>query len=262
MEAYLYVGNGVKVEVESIGSVFLPLGLNLVLVLDDVFYVPSMRRNLISISTLDKRGYSFTFGNEKFELSLNSRIIGDGYLSNRLYHLNVLPNHESLVVVSSGKKRALTRDTSYDLWHRRLGHISQERINRLIKENILPPLDSGAPKICIDCAKGKMTKTRKLGSTRSSELLEIIHTDISGPFDTTICGNKYFITFIDDFSRYGYLYLINDKSAAIDKFKIFKTEVELQLGKTIKIARSDRGDEYYGKYDQTDQHKGPFAKFL
>ena len=89
---------------ELVGSVSLPLGLNYVIVLDDIFYVPFMRRALISIFILDKRGYSFTFGNEKFELSLNSYIIGDGYLSNGLYRLNVLPNHESLIVVSFGKK--------------------------------------------------------------------------------------------------------------------------------------------------------------
>ena len=53
-----------------------------------------------------------------------------------------------------------------------------------------------------------ITKTKKKCATRSSDLLEIIHTDISGPLTPTICGNKFFITFIDDFSQYGYIYLI------------------------------------------------------
>ena len=48
------------------------------------------------------------------------------------------------------------------------------------------------------------------------------------------------MTFIDDFSRYGYVYLISHKSEALERFKIFKTEVEKQLGKVIKIVRSDR----------------------
>ena len=59
--------------------------------------------------------------------------------------------------------------------------------------------------------KGKLTKTKKNGATRSQNLLEIVHTDISGPYSSTLCGNKYFITFIDDFSRYGYVFFIKEK---------------------------------------------------
>lgn len=108
-----------------------------------------------------------------------------------------------------------------------------------------------------------MTSSRKLGSTRSKELLEIIHTDVCGPFPTkTICGNQFFVTFIDDFSRYSYLFLISEKSSVLDCFIIFKTEVEKQLEKNIKIVRSDRGGEYFGRYTEAGQRKGPFAKYL
>ena len=55
--------------------------------------------------------------------------------------------------------------------------------------------------------------------------------------------------FIDDYSRYGYLYLIPGKSQSLDIFKTFKAEVELQLGKKIKAVKSDCGGEYYGRYD-------------
>ncbi|RVW83183.1 Retrovirus-related Pol polyprotein from transposon TNT 1-94 [Vitis vinifera] len=75
-------------------------------------------------------------------------------------------------------------------------------------------------------------------------------------------GEKYFITFIDDLSRYGYVYLMHEKSQAIDIFEMFITEVERQLDKKIKIVRSDRGGEYYGRYDESGQNPGPFAKFL
>ncbi|RVW50384.1 Retrovirus-related Pol polyprotein from transposon TNT 1-94 [Vitis vinifera] len=73
---------------------------------------------------------------------------------------------------------------------------------------------------------------------------------------------KYFITFIDDLSRYGYVYLMHEKSQAIDIFEMFIIEVERQLDKKIKIVRSNRGDEYYGKYDESGQNPSPFAKFL
>ena len=76
-------------------------------------------------------------------------------------------------------------------------------------------------------------------------------------------GQQYFITFVDDFSRYGYLYLIHEKSQSLDVFKSFKVEVENQLNKMIKNIRSDRGGEYYGKYDGLgEQRPRPFAKFL
>ena len=73
---------------------------------------------------------------------------------------------------------------------------------------------------------------------------------------------KYFITFIDDFSRYGYVYLLHEKSQAVSALEIFINEVERQLDKNVKIVRSDRGGEYYGSYDEKGQHPGPFARFL
>ena len=91
-----------------------------------------------------------------------------------------------------------------------------------------------------------------------------MHTDICCPFPTTSWnGQQYFITFIDDYSRYGYLYLIHEKSQSLDVFKTFKAEVELQLGKKIKAVKSDRGGEYYGRYDGSgEQRPGPFSLFL
>jgi hypothetical protein len=113
----------------------------------------------------------------------------------------------------------------------------------------------------VDCIKGKQIKHTKKGATRSTELLEIIHTDICGPFDTSSFGKgKYFITFIDDFSRYGYIYLLHVKSQAINAFEVYITEVERQLERKVKIIRLDRGGEYYEKYGKSRQCLGPFAK--
>ena len=81
-----------------------------------------------------------------------------------------------------------------------MGHISKQRVEHLISYEILPRLDFDDLEVCVDCVKGKLTKTKRKGVTRSQNLLEIVHTDISGPYSTTLCGNKYFITFIDDFS--------------------------------------------------------------
>ncbi|XP_074306409.1 uncharacterized protein LOC141641653 [Silene latifolia] len=111
------------------------------------------------------------------------------------------------------------------------------------------------------CIKGEQTNMSKKGAKRSFSLLEIIHTDICCP-DMNANDPKYFITFIDDYSRYMYLYLFRSKDETFDAFKLFKAEVENLCGKRIKIVRSDRGGEYYGKYTENGQAPNPFAKFL
>ncbi|KAL4366702.1 hypothetical protein GQ457_05G014270 [Hibiscus cannabinus] len=112
-----------------------------------------------------------------------------------------------------------------------------------------------------DCIKRKQTNKSKKGSKRSLTILEIIHSDICCP-DMDVQVQKYFITFIDDYSRYMYLYMLHHKSEALEAFKVFKAEVEKQCGKQIKIVRTDRGGEYYGIYTEDGQVPGPFAKFL
>ena len=80
---------------------------------------------------------------------------------------------------------------------------------------------------------------------RASDLLGLIHTDVCGPFSTLARGGYiYFVTFTDDFSKYGYVYLMRHKFETFEKFKEFKNEVQDQLGKSIKAIRSDRGGEY------------------
>ena len=78
----------------------------------------------------------------------------------------------------------------------------------------------------MDCIKGKQTNKTKKDAKKSSDILEIIHTDISGPYEMCLNGQKYFITFINDYSRYMYLFLLYDKNEALDAFKIYKVEVE------------------------------------
>ena len=82
-------------------------------------------------------------------------------------------------------------------------------------------------------------------SEKASDLLELIHTDVCGPRSSIARGGfQYFITFTDDLSRYGYVYLMKNKSETFEKFKEFQSEVENQCGKKIKVLRSDCGGEY------------------
>ena len=145
-----------------------------------------------------------------------------------------------------------------------MGHISRQRMERLIKDDILPDLDFLDFNTCVDCIKGRLTaKVRNAKIDRCIEFLRVIHTYICGSFTPLAMGGyKYFITFIGDYSCYGFVKLIREKSNSLEAFKTFKEKVELQQGKKIKVVHYDRGDEYYGKYDETGRNLGPFAKYL
>ena len=86
---------------------------------------------------------------------------------------------------------------------------------------------------CEPCLLGKMTKTPFSGTMeRASGLLEIIHTDVRGLMSVEArSGCCYFMTFTDDLSRYGYIYLMKDKSKTFEKFKEFQSEVENHCNK-------------------------------
>ena len=141
-------------------------------------------------------------------ISRNECLIGNGYLCGGLYRLQLSSMDEQSLhtphiscELSIGTKRGAIKENSSMLWHKRLGHISKERMLSLMKDGLLPNLDFNDYGVCIDCIKGKQSNTNKKGATRSSDLLEIIHTDICGKMDVPcFTGEQYFITFIDDFS--------------------------------------------------------------
>ena len=107
-------------------------------------YVPSISHNLVSMSKLDLEGCSFSYCNKRFYLFKNSSFVGSGSLCDGLYKLN-LNSHfaESLLTMhhNVGTKRNLINESPAYLWHRCLGHISKERMERLVKDGILSNLD-------------------------------------------------------------------------------------------------------------------------
>ncbi|CAM8984116.1 unnamed protein product [Rhodiola kirilowii] len=261
-EHYIYSGSKMSSHVEAIGTCSLTLSSDFILHLEKTFFVPNFTRNLISISRLVPLGISFNFSDSGFSIYRKFELIGYGTLSDGLYRLHLQNDVTyNTMHVSTGLKRCITNEESSMLWHRRLGHISIDRVKRLVKDGVLSTLDFTDFDTCVSCIKGKQTNKYKTGAKRSSCILEIIHTDICCP-DMNANDPKYFITFIDDYSRYMYLYLLHSKDEALDAFKLFKAEVENQCDKRIKIVRSDRGGEYYGRYTENGQAHGPFAKFL
>jgi hypothetical protein len=161
-EQSLKVADGKEAYVEVIGSIVLHLHSGFNLHLNNVLYVPSLKRNLISVCLLDIDGFSCNFGDMKCLIKYNDEDVGLAYLQDKLYLLSL---NESVMNVCDDKDKHFSKnETSSKLWHSRLGHISRGRIERLIKEEILHPLDFSNFDQCIECIKGKFVKQIKKGA--------------------------------------------------------------------------------------------------
>ena len=120
------------------------------------------------------------------------------------------------------------------LWHLRLGSINLKRIQRLVSCGPLASLTMEKLPLCQDCIRGKMTKRSFTAKgVRAKGCLDLIHSDVCEPFSVHLRGGyEYFITFTNDYSRYGYEYLMKKKSEALDKFKELKAESEKKIRET------------------------------
>jgi transposase InsO family protein len=119
-------------------------------------------------------------------------------------------------------------------------------MKRLHSDGLLTSFDFESYETCEASLMGKMTKAPFIGfPEKVVDLLELVHTDVCGPMSMTARGRfQYLITFTDDFSRYGYVFLMKHKSETFEKFKEFQNEVENHHGKKIKALYSDHGGEY------------------
>ncbi|GJV08205.1 retrotransposon protein, putative, ty1-copia subclass [Tanacetum coccineum] len=243
----LYMGNGMRATVEAIRSFDLILPSGLIIVLDNCHFAPTVTRGVVSISHLVKNGYIHTFTNYGISVSKDNVFYFNAIPRDGIYEIdmhNLYPNVSSNYNVSN--KRAKHGLDSYYLWHCRLGHINKKRMDMLQRDGLLQPTHDESHEKCKSCISGKMArKPFPHQVERAKDLLGLIHTDVCGPFRTVSReGANYFITFTDDFSRYGFVYLMKHKHEVFETFKVFQNEVENQLGKKIKAIRSDRGGEY------------------
>ena len=101
--------------------------------------------------------------------------------------------------------------------------------------------------LCEGCILGKQHKESFPAgkSIRAKAPLEIVHSDVCGPMQVpSLGGNRYVLTFIDDYTRKTWVYMLKQKSEVFEKFHHFKTLVEKQCGRYIKVLRTDRGGEH------------------
>lgn len=184
---------------------------------------------MISVSKLHSDVYDVSFGS-RVTISKHDNIICHGALVNSLYIISMTcENSISLSSSSSDhKRRKVSSLNKTYLWHLRLGYININRIQRLVKEGslVLPQVEPFPA--CESCLEGKMTtRLFKADGYRAKDMLELIHSNLCGPMSVQAHGGyEYFVTFIDDYSRYGYVYLFLRKSECFDSFKTFQADVK------------------------------------
>jgi hypothetical protein len=210
----------------------------------DVLYVPGLKKNFISVSTLQDRGLEVSFrGTEVFIHPMGSslasgQVIGvrDGKLLKFLFH----PLHALAVSNDSNRQTC-------EIWHRRMAHLHHGAL-RGLRDFVtrVPRINIEHQDVCRGCALGKFTKASFPGSdTRSTRILDLVHTDVCGPMTQKfLSGCEYYITFIDDYSRKTWIYFLNMRSEVFKWFQEFRALVENQSGKRIKVLWSDNGGAY------------------
>jgi GAG-pre-integrase domain len=197
----------------------LILPRELVIELSNVYYVPCASRNIISVSCLDSHGFEFSFKNRCCTISRNGLFYASVFFVNGLYVIDL-----GTPIYGISTKRFKTSNTNSSfMWHYRLGHINEKRIKKLQEDELLDQFDWESIDRCESCLLGKMTKVSfNKVNERAIELLALVHTDVCGPIGTSARGGySYFITFTDDFSRYGYVFLMRHKSESLERFKEF-----------------------------------------
>ena len=205
--------------------------------LQGVRHVPGLRRNLISVGHLDGEGYCTTFSGHEWKITKGALVVARCKKTGTLY---VTSNLENIIAVADA-------DGKSNLWHQRLGHMSEKGMKTLLSKGKLPDLKNVDVGLCEDCIFGKQKKVSftKIGKTPKAERLELVHTDVWGPSPvSSLAGSLYYVTFIDDSTRKLWVYFLKKKSKVFDTFRKWKAMVENETGLKIKRVRSDNGGEY------------------
>ena len=135
-----------------------------------------------------------------------------------------------------------------ELWHKRLGHIGNTGLKKLCKimDGIKISEDQNQDWQCRICIEGKQTRLpHNQTRSRAKRPLQLIHTDLCGPMDTTSYdGKKYMLTFIDDYTHFTVVYTLTAKNEVLRYFKNFQAMAETHFNMKISRFRCDNGREY------------------
>jgi hypothetical protein len=181
------VNNGAKVVGIAVGTFHLLLPSGLVLKLNNCYCIPALCKNIISSSFLEEvDGYVIIIKNNHCSIYYNSIFYAHCPLVNGLYVLDL----EDKSTYNINDKRARLNDLNPTfIWHCRLGHINEKRIERPHKDGLLSSFDFESFDTCESCLLGKMTKASFTGqSERASDLLGLVHIDVCRPMSFVARG--------------------------------------------------------------------------
>ena len=240
------VGNGESLNIShtGTGTIKTPTAI---FHLGNLTHVPSIKTNLLSVHQFTKdNNCSLLFTSNDFQILDNTtkRVIFQGPCEHGLYVLpgtssSAHPVLESVPVAPV----ALSADGHSLLWHSRLGHPSTQIINSLMSQ-------LGFSSIHVNnCDSCSIAKSHKLPFTLSEKHttapFQLIHSKLWGPTAVpSFAGFCYYICFVDDFTKYTWLYPLKHKSQAYTTFVTFEKMVKTQFNSHVKLFRSDNGKEY------------------
>ncbi|KAH9681844.1 hypothetical protein KPL71_027113 [Citrus sinensis] len=239
-------GDDSKVPVKGRGNILFRAKDGSHQIISNVYYVPNMKSNILSLGQLLEKGYdihlkdySLFLRDDKGNLITKVRMS-----KNRMFPLNIQNDVAKCL-------KACHKDQSWT-WHLRYGHLNFGGLELLSKKNMVKglPYINHPDQLCEGCLLGKQFRKSfpKESNSRAQKPLEFIHTDVCGPFKPNSLGkSNYFLLFIDDFSRKTWVYFLKQKSEVFEAFKKFKAAVEKERGYQIKAMRSDRGGEFTSK---------------
>lgn len=234
--------------IQGKGKVRLPVtdGRNLRSVnLESTIYVPDLRVNLMSVGKITKRGdHEVIFGKDEAvvqDLQGNIKMVADR-IGDLYYVRTSLPEYAHAAETGSSPSDLLK-------WHQRMGHLNVHDLKEMVKNNYVTGIKVNCNEQmepCATCLEGKLSALPfPKRTSRSDEPLQLIFSDICGPMRVHSNGGKsYFVTFIDDYSRWTEVFLLSKKSDVFNAFKEYKKIVENKFQSKLKAFQSDNAREY------------------
>lgn len=236
-------GDGSTLKIQGKGSVHFTTDDGKDCVLKEVYFIPSLCNNIISLGQLSESGSKIVIKGEYLWIynEKNVLIMKVKRSMNRLYKVVIKDTRGTCLLTKA--------DEMTWLWHSRLGHVNFQAMILMSKNKMASGLpDFTHPKnVYKGCLMSKQARRPFPSHTSfiAKECLELIHGDICGPISPpTQSGNKYFLLFVDDFSRAMWVYMLKTKDEALIHFKKFKALVEKESGQVIKVLRTDKGGEF------------------
>lgn len=236
-------GDGSKVMIHGKGSLLFECKNGDQLLIPDVYYIPALTSNILSLGQLTEEGYDIRMRGDllKMEDATGRSVLKIQRSVNRLYKI-MLKNAKPVCL-------AINMNDEAWIWHARMGHVNFGVLETMAQRKMVEglPCISHPTQVCEGCLFAKQTRKSFPSETswRASKPLEMIHADLCGPISPeTIGGNKYFLLIVDDFTRFMWIFLMKTKDETFDLFKKFKIQVEKGKPNKIQILRTDRGGEF------------------